>query len=130
MRLFAIATLTGAVLFGAPTALANGGSDEIICRDAQARTGDTLVCGGGEIRLWGVKAPGQGDANFEASRKALEKLTRMRTVRCLVRETTSRDVVSAVCFVDTRNLGMRQVRGGYATSTEPAKGSAAKSRSE
>jgi endonuclease YncB( thermonuclease family) len=106
-----------AVALLAALAPAASASDEIICTDPVARTGDSFSCGGRTIRLDGVKAPAVGEAGFEDSLKSLASMTRFRTVECRLKASIEKDVDLAVCFVGARNLGVRQVRGGFAVET-------------
>jgi len=105
----------GMVGLGAAGAAHAQGPDEIFCRDPGVRDGATLMCGGNEIRLWGIAAPGAGTSAFAASKAALEDLVRFRDVRCRVRRNLGARSDEAICYVGVRDLAERQVREGHAT---------------
>lgn len=109
--------MIAALLIAAAIHAAPQGPDEILCRDPGVRDGATLACGGSEIRLWGVVAPAAGEAGFEPSRQALERLVRLRDVRCRVRRKLTSRSDEAICYVGVRDLAVEQVRQGHARPT-------------
>lgn len=113
--MFRALLFSGVMGLGAAGAAHAQGPDEIFCRDPGVRDGATLMCGGNEIRLWGIVAPEVEASGFEASKEALEDLVRFRDVRCRVRRNLGPRTDQAVCYVGVRDLAERQVREGHAT---------------
>ncbi len=65
--MFRALLFSGVMGLGAAGAAPAQGPDEIFCRDPGVRDGATLMCGGNEIRLWGIVAPEVEASGFEAS---------------------------------------------------------------
>lgn len=112
-----IGGLVAVVLSLAGAAVAQG-QNEILCSDATARSGDTLTCGGGDIRLDGVRAPLSNEPGFERSRDGLAALLRFRVVRCRVVSQISPRAARAVCRVGARDLAARQIGSGHVVAID------------
>ena len=94
-----------------------------LCTVAGVHDGDTLRCGSGtRVRLAGIDAPevgrcpryrwcAKGDA--QASRRALERMTLGRTIRCEANG-TSYDRVTAWCRAGGVDVNCAMVRSGFA----------------
>ena len=81
--------------------------------------GDTVTVLDGErvphrIRIAGIDAPEKGQAFGQAAKERLARLVHGRHVeaRCPKRDRYGREVCSV--FLGTRDVGLEQVRGGYA----------------
>ena len=103
---------------------ASTSSGEVIIGKAQPTDGDSMRIGDKPIRLFGIDAvesaqtcdyKGQEWACGRASRKALERAVKGKTVRCQVRDMDRGRYVS-VCDIDGLDINREQVRRGWAVA--------------
>jgi endonuclease YncB( thermonuclease family) len=99
----------------------------IEARGAQALSGDTLRIDGRTVRLVGVEAPHVGQRcargsskNWrcgEAAQAAVERLTRSKSVRCVVASTEPSGRNLATCTIDGRDIAADLLKDGHVFST-------------
>lgn len=87
---------------------------DFTCRSPGLIDGDTFVCDGRRVRLWGVDAPERHTPAGPAATRALADLTTGQTVTCRPRGGKSWGRTNAQCFVGGRDIAAEMVRQGHA----------------
>ncbi|WP_332763963.1 thermonuclease family protein [Phenylobacterium sp.] len=85
----------------------------IVCESPGLIDGDTMVCAGERVRLWGIQAPERADPGGPAATRALAEITKGQTVICIARGRSYERVV-AQCFVGDMDVAGEMVRRGQA----------------
>lgn len=86
----------------------------ITCRSPGVIDGDTMICNGVRIRLWGVDSPERHTLAGPAATRTLAELTTGQTVTCRPRGGKSHNRTNAQCFIGDRDIAAEMVRRGQA----------------